>query len=116
MSSRLSSKELFKWASYLGSRVAEITRVGKHNTKILKETSCMSKEYRMLVAYVEVAKLTVEKGDPDLEEIDGVIIPALQILGMAEWDKDTLTDLAMRVGTAEEIYGGRTEDVIDSRT
>jgi len=105
MSSRLSSKELFKWASYLGSRVAELTKVGKHDTQILKLTSCMSKDYRMLIAYLEVIKLGMDKGDPDLAEIDEMLIPALQILGMSEWEKDTLTDLAMRVGTAEKMYG-----------
>lgn len=105
MNSRLSSKELFKWASYLGSRVAELTKVGKHQTQILKLTSCMSKEFRMLIAYLEVIKLGIEKDDPDLKEIDEMLIPALQLLGMSEWDKDTLTDLAMRVGTAEQTYG-----------
>ena len=105
MSSRLSSKELFKWASYLGTRVAELTKIGKHQTQILKKTSCMSKEYREIVAYCEIMKLGLEKDDPDVKEIDEELIPAFQILGMSTWDKDILTNLAMRVGSAEEIYG-----------
>lgn len=102
---RLTSKELFRWSTYLGQQVAE-----KH--PMLKQTACMSLKWREIIAYLEVIKLLNKNRDKKLiKQIDKVLIPAVQKIGQAEWPRDTLTDLAMRLGSKESVY-----DVIEGRS
>lgn len=101
--SKVSSKDLFRWASFLGSMVADRTKIGKHDAKILKETACMSLAWRKMYSYLEIVKL-VEENEEVLKQIDEFLKPCIQMLGQGEWEKDTITDLAMRLGGQEKVY------------
>lgn len=101
---RITSKELFAWSSYLGNLVGD-------NFPILQETACMSIEYRRLYSYVEIIKRIASKKDQkQLSEIQEYI----KILGQSEWEKDTLTDMALRLGTKTKFHSAiRDSDMLD---
>jgi len=70
----------------------------------LKETAVLGPEYRKMIAYVEIlktAKSLPKHLTPD-QVIDYFVIPSLQKLGMAEWNRDIITDLALKMGKQDE--------------
>jgi len=93
----ITSKDLFKWATYIGSQVA-----GKD--QFFQEIACMTPEWRETIAYLEILKI-LEPNDKKLhEEIEKILKPICQKIGQAEWMPDIITHLAMKLGSIEKIY------------
>jgi len=93
----ITSKDMFKWATYIGSQVA-----GKD--KFFQDIACMTPEWREIVAYLEILKI-VEPNDKKLhEEIDKILKPVCQRIGQAEWMPDIITHLAMKLGSVERVF------------
>lgn len=92
----ITSKDLFKWATYIGSQVA-----GKDT--FFQDIACMTPEYRELIAYMEIVKILEPDNKKQNEEIDKILKPIVQKLGQASWMPDIITHLAMKLGSIEKI-------------
>jgi len=92
------NKGFYQAASYLGQH-KNISR------GILKKTSCMGQEEREEIAILEAVKKVwplIESGEidtmsiPDL--IDKALMPFIENRGFALWQRDVVTDMAIRKG------------------
>ena len=92
----ITTKDLFKWATYIGSQIS-----GKD--KFFQEIACMTTEWREVIALLEVLKI-VYPNDKELHKDIENLKTICQRLGQAEWNPDIITHLAMKLGTVEEIY------------
>lgn len=94
--SQESGKGFYQAATYLGQN----SRISRG---ILKETACMAQDERVLIADLEAVK----KVWPFLEQIedmpldiliDKIILPFIENEGYANWQRDVVTDMAMKKG------------------
>lgn len=70
----------------------------------LNASACMSKNRRFQLAVITWSKTLPENLDKLSEEeiIDKVVIPLIQFSGWAEWERDTVTDMAIKKGLITE--------------
>lgn len=113
-----SGKGFYQAASYLGQH-KNISR------GILKKTSCMGQEQREQIAMIEAVKKVyplIESGELDLLEVPDLInkalLPFLENLGFANWQRDVVTDMAIRKGdtTLKEEWKKHRELTEEQRT
>lgn len=90
MSSRLAAKKLFQNYQLVASEVGVIE-------PFLKKTSCMSPTKRFEVAACEIFRLYFCEDKEFNEFLEKKIEPSLITLGHAEWNRDILTDLGLKV-------------------
>jgi len=64
----------------------------------LKETSCMSYDERLAVAYCHAYKLLFPDDKEFIKFLDKKAGPILQKIGHAKWMRTELTDLALKKG------------------
>lgn len=88
---------------YLGQFIGE-------KIDFLRKTSCMSPEMRLTFAVLEGSKL-IFKDDPELLKMIAEIEPLLERIGYAQWQRDTVTDMAMKKANPQE-----SEDFPDDST
>jgi hypothetical protein len=91
-------KGFYQAASYLGQH-KNISR------GILKKTACMGKEQRELIGNLEAIKKVwplIESGEIDNmtvpEMLDKIVMPFIENQGFALWERDVVTDMAIRKG------------------
>jgi hypothetical protein len=90
------NKGFYSAASYLGQD-------HRISNGILKETACMAIEERVLIADLEAIKkifpLLDQIGDMDMKTlIDKIILPLIKNEGYAKWQRDVVTDMAIKKG------------------
>ncbi len=64
----------------------------------LQETSCMDPSCRELFAILDF----IASIDPNMVEIVKIVKPFFEKLGFARWNRDTVTDMALRKGAPSE--------------
>lgn len=96
MSSKLMAKRIFQAYQLVASQVG-------NKVEFLKETSCMSKEKRLELAYCKVFRERFSDDEEFNKFLKETAEPALTILGFAEWDRDILTDMGLRISTADVV-------------
>lgn len=96
------SKGFFQAASFLGQH-------GTISQGILRKTACMGAEQREQIALLEAIKAVwprIESGELDTatipELIDKAILPFLENLGFAAWQRDVVTDMAIKKGESTD--------------
>lgn len=103
------SKQLQRESRFLGKRVG-------WRFPFLAKTSCMEKEDRLNLAYVEIfitlGEYQLKKGDISdaekkelknfLEYLKNVVKPALEKIGFASWKRNELTDLSLRTSLGKK--------------
>jgi len=65
--------------------------------KFLKETSCMSAEKRFEIACCQAFREHFSKDKDFNKFLKEVAEPTLATLGFAEWNRDILTDMGLRI-------------------
>lgn len=94
-------RDIFLDEKFLG------TEVGRQ-FKFLAETSCMSKDGRKKLAYIQILLKLMEfeekhGEDPEFKSfMEEFVKPSLELLGFADWERGELTDLSLR--TALSTY------------
>jgi hypothetical protein len=63
-----------------------------------RETACMDAQFREYLAYCEIIKLFFPDNKRLIDLIDKKLIPALEYIGVARWDRTEITDLGFKVG------------------
>lgn len=79
---------------YLGQFIGE-------KEAFLRETACMSPEMRVTFAVLEGAK-EFFKNEPELLEMIKQLEPLLRRIGHAQWQRDTVTDMALKKANPSE--------------
>lgn len=103
-------KGFYQAASYLGQH----PNISKG---LLKKTSCMGQEQREEIAVLDAIKKVYPLLDSEdaldkldmLELIDKAIMPFLENLGFADWQRDVVTDMAIRKGDTRKKSGWKRE-------
>jgi hypothetical protein len=85
---------------YLGQFIGE-------KEEFLRETACMSPEMRVTFAVLEGAR-DFFKDEPELIKMIDELKPILKKIGFAQWQRDTVTDMALKKANPQE-----TEDFPD---
>ena len=80
---------------YLGQFIGE-------QEEFMRETACMSPEIRLTLAVLESAT-EFFKEDPELLGMIAQIKPLLKRIGYARWERDTVTDMAIKKANPQEI-------------
>ncbi len=73
---------------YLGQFIGE-------QEEFLKDTACMSPEMRITFAVLQSAK-EIFKDDAEILQLITDAEPLLRRLGFAQWQRDTVTDMAIK--------------------
>ena len=94
MSSRLAAKKFFREYQLVASEVGNIVA-------FLKETSCMSPEKRFEMAACQGFRKYFSKDEEFNKFLKEIIEPTLTLMGHAEWNRDILTDLGLRVSKTD---------------
>ena len=92
----------FMWKEYR----AMSTRVGKI-IPFLQQTACMNREEREIIAWCKVFKILFPQVEDFNKFLEEKAIPAMIVLGQANWERDVVTDL----GLAESKQKRKTENV-----
>jgi hypothetical protein len=84
------SEGYYEASQYLGQRV------GKGDT-FLQKTACMDVESRRLLAILEFIK----DAEPETKDEINEILPLIEKMGKAQWSRDVITDLALKLSITE---------------
>jgi hypothetical protein len=79
---------------YLGQFIGE-------KEEFLNETACMSPEMRVTFAVLEGAR-DFFKDEPELIKMIDELKPILKKIGFAQWQRDTVTDMALKKANPQE--------------
>lgn len=79
---------------YLGQFIGE-------QEQFMRETACMSPEIRLTLAVLESAA-EFFKDDEELLELIAQLKPLLKRIGHARWERDTVTDMAIKKANPTE--------------
>lgn len=112
MSSSWSFKEHLKQTTYMGMILAR-------DEPFLKLTAVLAPANREMIAYVEILKLGLKLKKKNLspeEMLEQFVIRSLQLLGMAGWNRDIITDLALKMGKQDESGDASAPRSISART
>jgi len=76
--------------------------------EIYTQTACMDPEYRQIIAVLNGLKDMAPKSKALIDKI----LPLMELLGKASWNRSELTDLGLRVGqrNVQEITDDETID------
>ena len=92
------NKGFYQQATYLGQHF----RISRG---ILKRTACMAEEERLLIADLEAIKKVFPYMDGDKlnsltmpQLIDKILMPFIEGEGFAKWQRDVVTDMAIKKG------------------
>lgn len=90
-------KSFYEATRYLGQYMGK-------DLPFLKDSSCMGLDRRRQLAILKWAQEIPEDLDnlSEKEIFDKVLIPLIEKLGLAEWPRDTVTDMAIRKGLITE--------------
>jgi len=64
-----------------------------------KRTACLEAQFREYIAYCEIIKLFNPSNKRLIKFIDDKLIPTLEYLGMARWQRTEVTDLGFKVSS-----------------
>ena len=90
------AKKFFQEYQLVASEVGNIV-------DFLKETSCMNPEAREYIACCKIYALLFQENKDFNEFLKEKMVPSLEMLGFAHWNRDILTDMGLRVSKAEVI-------------
>lgn len=90
------AKRIFQEYQLVASQVGNIV-------DFLKDTSCMNPESREYIACCKIYALLFPEGKDFNEFLEKKMIPSLELLGFAQWNRDILTDMGLRVSKAEVV-------------
>jgi dissimilatory sulfite reductase (desulfoviridin) alpha/beta subunit len=88
----MSEKEYYDVAKYLGNQVGR-------KTAFLQKTACMDQQTRELIAILDFIN---DIGDEDEKKEIAEIMPLIEKMGYANWNRDVLTDMALHIGMTEK--------------
>jgi len=74
-------------------------------------TACMDPEYRQTIAILEGLKTLAPKSTPQIKKI----LPLMELLGKANWQRSELTDLGLRVGQ-RNVQELNDDETLDDKT
>jgi len=76
--------------------------------EIYTQTACMDPEYRQTIAVLQGLKDMAPKSKAPIDKI----LPLMELLGKASWNRSELTDLGLRVGqrNVQEVTDDETID------
>ena len=87
---------------YLGQFIGE-------REEFLRETACMSPEMRLTFAVLQGAEAFF-KDEPDILKLIAELKPILKNIGYAQWQRDTVTDMALKKANPTETEDFQDED------
>lgn len=102
MSQSLMAKRFFREYKLIASQVGI-------EVKFLKDTSCMNPEAREYIACCEIYALLFPENKEFNKFLTKKMIPSLELLGHAHWNRDILTDMGLRIG--KKGAGGSLKDL-----
>lgn len=70
----------------------------------LKETSCMNPEERGYIACCKIFTLLFPENKEFNDFLEKKMVPSLEYLGFAQWNRDILTDMGLRI--SKKTTGG----------
>lgn len=88
-------RSFYDATKYLGQFIGQ-------KVSFLQNTSCMDQETRELIAILDFCKITFVDDKEFIELID-FILPLIEKLGYAKWQRDTVTDMALCKGSPSEM-------------
>jgi hypothetical protein len=103
-------QSFYEATKYLGQFIGE-------KVPFLKETSCMSPNIREIMASIDFAlEFWTKENDTEMIEILKIAKSFLEKLGYARWERDTVTDMALKKGspTEKEDWENDTTDIQNS--